>query len=108
MFYIRMLIRMPPKSIPLFDAILTSDSAQVKRMIKDGINLNVANERGLPALTFAIYRGNVEVIELLLQHGADINANGVNEALAWAKETNQIRVVDALVTARLQRERQIQ
>ena len=56
-----------------FAAIQSEDVADVKQFISDEYNLNALNEHGAPVLYFAVARGNLEIIRLLLENGADVN-----------------------------------
>ena len=51
------------------------------------------------AITWAAYAGNVDVIELLLARGADINAGGTGDkaALGWAAEMGKKEAVTLLL-----------
>ncbi len=48
--------------------------AAVKRLVEAGTDVNVTNEAGFTALHGAAFKGLNEVIEYLVAHGADINA----------------------------------
>ena len=70
----------------LFRAIQAADNAAVERLLSAGVNANVKDADGTPALMSATLFADVRCVELLLRHGADPNAtNGVGAtALMWA------------------------
>lgn len=51
------------------------------------------------AITWAAFAGHIEVVELLLERGADINAGGTDDkpALTWAAETGRREVAKLLL-----------
>lgn len=51
------------------------------------------------ALTWAAWMGHVDMVNLLLNRGADIDAHGMNErtALGWAANGNRKNVVELLI-----------
>jgi ankyrin repeat protein len=61
---------------PFFDAIVTGDVMVVELLHKAGGNLNDKAERGAlrTPLQLAVEKGHTEVIEYLLENGADVNA----------------------------------
>ena len=56
-------------------------------------DINLQNSRGLTALNAAAYYGRERMVEMLLQHGAEIPRT----ALAAAAQGGQERVVDLLL-----------
>ncbi|BCB03461.1 ankyrin repeat domain-containing protein [Bacillus sp. KH172YL63] len=58
-----------------FKAIETGDKVQVEQILRNDPNLcNAENEHGLTALGVAAHYGHLDVVELLLNFGADIHA----------------------------------
>ncbi len=57
----------------LLTAIAESNLAEAKRLIQGGIDLNVPCDQGAPALYAGILSGDVALVRLLLDHGADLN-----------------------------------
>lgn len=51
------------------------DVAEVKRLLKDGYQPNVFDELGKTPLHYAAARGQLEVMEVLIASGADVNAH---------------------------------
>jgi uncharacterized protein len=58
-----------------FKAIETGDKGTVEQSLRNDTNLcNADNEHGLTALGVAAHYGHMEIVELLLNFGADINS----------------------------------
>lgn len=60
----------------LFEAVKTGNSEIVKEQIASGVEINRQDKQGWTALNWAAATGNVEMIELLLENGADPFAVG--------------------------------
>ena len=58
---------------PLLSAVNTGDTAEVRRLIEAGADVNAANNAGVTPLMNAGGMGNKEAVELLIQKGADVN-----------------------------------
>lgn len=58
----------------LYAAVDSGDTATVKQLIADGVDVNAPSSRGSCALHAAAVNNNPELIALLLEHGADPNA----------------------------------
>lgn len=58
----------------LFNAINGNNIQEVKDCIKSGININVRNNQGLSALDLAIMNERTDILEVLIQAGADIDS----------------------------------
>ena len=54
-------------------AARTNDTKMLKELIDKGVDVNSKNHYGVTALTFAIDKGNLEAVNLLLEKGADPN-----------------------------------
>ncbi|MFG6490619.1 ankyrin repeat domain-containing protein [Roseateles sp. BYS78W] len=61
-----------PERSEIFSAVLSSDAARLLAAIAAGANLNSRDHRGVTPLYFAITRGDIEIVEALLDAGADI------------------------------------
>lgn len=57
----------------LLAAIAEGDSEKATRLIRSGLDLNVPCEQGAPVLYPAILSGDVLLVRLMLEHGADPN-----------------------------------
>ena len=69
-----------------FQAIQLSDTAEVERLLRSGIDPNVTDREGIPALMLAALFADAECIALLLEHGADPNQESAvgTTPLMWA------------------------
>ncbi len=65
-----------PRTQSLFDAIATTNYSQVKRAIDSGVSVNSQNDRGQTPLAVARRQGNLEIIELLVASGAQMQVQG--------------------------------
>ena len=54
-------------------AVVENDVREVKRLIELGIDLNYRCDRGASALSCAILEGNLTIVGLMLENGADPN-----------------------------------
>ena len=57
----------------LYDHIENSDIEGVRRLIKNGVDLNKIDDFGLTPLHMAVSCENLDIIELLIIEGADVN-----------------------------------
>ncbi len=89
------------KADALADAALNGDLEQVKTLIeKEGVDINAKeSEAGATALMWASGYKELEVVQYLINKGADINAKIDNgrTALMWASMKGHLEVVKALV-----------
>ena len=63
----------------LYKLAATSNTAQVEKLLKSGVNVNAASPGGRTALMNAALHGNIPMLKLLLAHGANpdaVNFNG--------------------------------
>jgi ankyrin repeat protein len=80
----------------LFAAIQRGAVADVERLLRAGANPNVADADGVPALMTATVFANVEMVDVLLKHGADANQAGPAgaTALLWAvPDVDKVRLL---------------
>jgi ankyrin repeat protein len=95
----------------LFDAIHRGAVGDVDRLLKNGLSANLVDAEGTPALMAATLFGNAQMVEVLLQHGADPNRSGPSgtTALMWAvPDAAKVRILlrhGAKVNARTESER---
>ncbi len=82
----------------LYDAIRKGDSKKVSSIVKSGINLNPLNKNWTP-LMIAVLRKNIDIIEIFLKNGADINFrnNKGQTPLHIASRWGHPEVVDYLI-----------
>jgi len=79
---------------PLCTAISKGDVAAVRTFLQYGINVN-ERSNGLTPLMIAARYNNVEIIQLLLDHGADIKATN-DDAFTALKIAELSKATDAV------------
>lgn len=83
----------PPEYPTLIDAVKAGDIADVENHILRGEDLNAQAENGFTALHFAARAGQVEILKLLLDYGADFSIcakqEGFSSPLVTAEEAEQ-------------------
>src|SRR5262245_60009190 len=69
-----------------FAGIQRGSVAEVEQHLENGVNPNIVDGEGTPALMAATLFADARMMELLLQHGADPNRAGAagTTALMWA------------------------
>jgi hypothetical protein len=60
----------------LFSAVQKDDLLETERMILEGVTVNAKNTKEYTPLMVAAKRGNIDTLKLLLNAGADTNAQG--------------------------------
>ena len=79
----------------LVDAASEQDWLQVKRLVSQGADVNGTDERDHTALMYAATYGRTDVIQLLLAHGANVNAteNDGAPVAAFADERPHVQAI---------------
>ena len=87
------------KNRALITAIQTGDTSGVRRLLEDGVKINVKNEAGQTALMWACIEGNDRIVHLLLEYGAKINIKDKSgqTALKWSCLQGNARIVELLL-----------
>jgi ankyrin repeat protein len=88
------------KEDALLAAIRRSDAAAVKQLIADGANVNHKFRYDRMPLSFAADRGHLDIVKMLLEAGADVNARDSfynATALDWALEKSHVEIVRLLL-----------
>ncbi|KAK2911927.1 hypothetical protein Q8A67_004060 [Cirrhinus molitorella] len=65
------------------------------------VHLNVTNYAGVSALHLAVYKGNCDILKMLLEAGADVNQRDLGSGrspLHWAVEGQRLEVVKLLLS----------
>lgn len=68
-------------SSDLLVASLQGDSGKVRRLIRNGAYVNTKTEEGITPVMMAAQNGNTEIIEILIEHGANVNATSNERAI---------------------------
>lgn len=72
--FCKFLVEMSDKLKKVFDAIQNGSYNLVENFLNSGVPVNTKNAKGQSLLYFACMRGNVEIVKLLLQKGANPNS----------------------------------
>lgn len=56
-----------------FQAVQDGDHSEIKKLLKQGININSQDKQGRTALMSATYANDVETARVLIENGADVN-----------------------------------
>jgi methionyl-tRNA formyltransferase len=86
----------------ILDAVRKNNVDFVREILKHGYNINDWGENGWTPLMVAAYFGTFEIIKLLVQNGADVNAvnfNGTSVlmyAMTNVSKTNDMKILDFL------------
>jgi ankyrin repeat protein len=83
------------------DAAQNGNLDLIKRMIKDGIDINIQDEYGWTALQLASRKGHLDVVKFLIEYGADLNAQNDDgwTALHLASLNRCLDIVKVLIEA---------
>ena len=65
----------------IHDAALDGDIDEVKRQLDAGVDPNLKSSKGANPLFYAVYGGHLEIVELLITRGADVNAVYLNNSV---------------------------
>jgi len=82
------------------EAVRAGDVAKVKQLLADGADVNATGRYEVTALAYACDRGNVELVSLLLDKGADLNRKDTfygASAIDWASYNKHAAVVKILL-----------
>lgn len=82
----------------LMHAIDTSNWDLALQLLKYGANPNVADAKGRTPLLETLRRREFATTKMLIDHGADLNKEGMITPLAFAKASNQDDVVRLLIS----------
>lgn len=58
----------------LMNAIIDKDYAKAKNLIDNGVDVNETDNQKFTALHFAVENNDYEIVEYLIKHGANVNA----------------------------------
>ncbi len=88
------------KANEFWRAARLGDAARVKALLAAGVDVNTKFRYGATALSYACDRGHIEVVRVLLEHGADINVKDTfynATPLSWAVFKGHAEVVRLLL-----------
>jgi uncharacterized protein len=84
----------------LFDALLTEDLTLLTELLEAGCDVNAQDEEGRTALIQATIYNNVEVVQILMEHGANVNTRDFfsgNAALHFAAKNYSLELLQLLL-----------
>jgi ankyrin repeat protein len=80
------------------DAAMRRDDAEVRRLVKEGADVNSAQADGATALHWAAYYGDVDLASMLLQSGAASTASREGSTPLWlAASHGDAKMIEALL-----------
>jgi len=86
---------------PLFRAVMQNDVLEVRRLLEAGADPNEETFQGFHAVFFAVMHQNLEMLRLMVEKGADIDAldRSGSTTLMWAafNEQGKTEIVSALL-----------
>ena len=89
-----------PSDTPVADAVRAGDSATLRALLTQGVDVNAAQGDGMTALHWAAYKADVETAEILLYAGANVKATTRINAmtpLILAAQTGSARMIETLI-----------
>jgi len=87
----------------LLAAVRKGDAVRVKALLDQGAAVDSKSPYGSTGLFFASVRGNLEIVKILLDHGADVNVKNTfygATALGWATEKQRVEFIQLLLSKR--------
>ena len=87
---------------PIADAAMAKDAATVKKLLKEGVDVNAAQGDGMTALHWAALNGDAELASMLLYAGANVGAKtrlGGYTPLHLAAQIGNASVIAPLIAA---------
>ena len=91
----------PPPDISIIDAARDGNIEAVKQHIAAGTDVSARHNMGRHTpLYFAVFKGHMEIAELLIANGADVNAKNIGDfaALHMAASWGHKEIVELLIT----------
>ncbi len=84
----------------LLDAVIGNDNGKVSDLILKGANINTRQPDGWTPLLFAVFNKNFELAKLLIEKGADVNAQDYHagiSVLMRAVDSGDINFINYLI-----------
>ena len=76
------------------------DVAKLKEFLDKGVDVNTKTQYGATALAYACDKGHVDVVKLLLEHGANVNVKDTfygEMPLGWALQKENVEILRLLL-----------
>ena len=82
----------------LCTAAASGDTEEVRQLLSRGVSVNVLDKEGFNALYYACGGGHLEIVKLLIHHGADlIDEDGRDKPLVVAAKAGHLSIVKQLL-----------
>ena len=96
---IREYTELPLEGSPLINAVRTADLEEIERLLNQGVDVNKISMYGVPPLHWAVFHGYPDIVQRLVQAGADIEARDDDHwtASEWAAAKNDRIIMDLLI-----------
>lgn len=84
----------------LFDAVYNNDIKRLEQLIKQGVNINIQNQKKQSPIMVATYNNNIKMVEMLFKNGADVNLQDdyKNTPFLYAGATGQLEILKIIYT----------
>lgn len=82
------------------EAAKKGDVAELKKLLEQGVNVDSKNKYGVTALAFACSKGQLDAVQLLIERGANVNAEDTfyhATPISWAIENGHNDIVKFLL-----------
>ena len=92
---------MEKEKISIFKIITSNDTLLLKQWIADGNNLEIRNSKGETPLITATYANHIEMAKLLIEAGADVNAQDkmLNSSFLYAGASGYLNILKLCIKA---------
>lgn len=86
----------------LIAAAERGDTATLRTLVEDGVNLNTQDMQGRTAIMAAVYENKVDAVRVLIEAGADINKqdNRLNNPFLYSGAEGQLDILKLLIEAK--------
>jgi ankyrin repeat protein len=82
-----------PSDLPFIEACRHGEKMKALSFIKQGQKVNVVDRNGLVPLQIAAYMGHMDIIHILLEHGADVNFHSSYYPAVYVAKTEEITLL---------------
>lgn len=85
----------------VLDTIKRGDVEGLKKLIQQGVPVDVADENGTTFIMLAVRMGNYDIVKVLAEEKVDVNAKDWlgDTAIGWAMDNNKLDMVKVLLKA---------
>ncbi len=86
-------------NMKFISAVAENNVNLVKELVKQGASVDTTDEYDFTPLLFAAYNGNTEIVQILIDHKADLNYGRYGTPLIIAANRGHINIVKLLIKA---------